>query len=121
MSSHYIAIRTSEEKPLVSSNEELDEYSSTFNASQKVIAKKFVIGIYFLCAVTVLTAIISVFTTINTLQLLPTPVDDIGSLPRPDIFVGLPKDPQLPNKDLMPQMKDDAPHHSHTHTHDNSN
>ncbi|KAH0584435.1 hypothetical protein H2248_009973 [Termitomyces sp. 'cryptogamus'] len=77
-----------------------------------VPSKRIVTLIYLLCALAVVLASVNVFAAVSSRDSIKQALA-IDTLPRPDIFVGLPK-----HREATPSMKES--HHNHNHTHGNS-
>ncbi|KAF8960218.1 hypothetical protein BDZ97DRAFT_2060768 [Flammula alnicola] len=121
MSSVYVALPSlpkddAETKPLVDSDSE--EFGGYNTPSSKAPSKKALALAYFLCALTVLLASINLAATIKATRFWNDHHVSVDALPRPDIFTGLPKHPEILSPVMGHSNKDEhGENHTHAHSH----
>ncbi len=91
--SQYRALKDSDEyqeaKPLVHDQEDLESVDSS-QAVERTLSWKATLAVYALCLATVVFAAANTFAALRT-NTAAGAVVDVDSLPRPDVFMGIPK------------------------------
>lgn len=111
------AAKTSEEKNLLESSS--TEENPEFNIHPIAIPRKILAISYVFLALTAFLAATNVVLSVRQMRLGRSGVTALDDLPRPDVFVGLPKLSKL-SAVAMPNMPSHNHSHSHIHHHDGS-
>ncbi|KAF9045157.1 hypothetical protein BJ165DRAFT_1594281 [Panaeolus papilionaceus] len=112
--SAYVSLRNSADDD---SEDKLLEKSSTDDFAPyntRVPSNRVLVLFYALCALAILFAGANVASGIKSLRHIQAAHGPIDTLPKPDIFVGLPKSPKAP------MHMGDAHSHTHDHSHDHN-